>query len=393
MKVLLVAYACKPFFGTEYAVGWNLFRYLSKLADVHLITEAGPKEQIILECKKLEIDTNKISFIDIEESGRKACDAQGTWSFYYKYRNWQLQALAVAQKLHGETPFDVVHQLNMIGYREPGFMNVLGIPFIIGPVGGFGGVKLSYLSNLSKKSASIQLIKNFLNFLNMFFPRIRKTFKSADRVFSAVPEAKQGLSKSFKVSSTILPETGCGKFQGGSDFRKNFIWIGKNVDRKMFSIAALSFLNSKWCAQEKLIVLGEFTKKERDEWLHSNIQFLGNLPHSEVYKYLSKSRALIFPSVHEGNPHVIYEAISCATPVICHDCYGMGFTVSNDLGMKVPLNNYAESLEGFTRAINSFHDQSKNEYETANFRRFALENSWKQRAVQIFQTYKLIVKK
>ena len=390
MKVLLVSYACKPFFGSEYAVGWNLFQHLSKLVDVHLITEAGPKQQIILECKRLNIDVNKISFIDIGESWRDACDQQGTWSFYYKYRNWQLQALNVAKELHNETPFDVVHHLNMIGYREPGFMNKLGIPFLIGPVGGFGGVKIQYFKYLTNKGAFIQIVKLILNFLNMFLPRVRKTIMSADKVLSAVPEAQHGLSKWFKVSSEILPETGCGRFQGGSIERKNFIWVGKNVDRKMFSLAALSFINSKWSAQEKLIVLGKFKQHERDKWQHKNIQFLGNIPQSEVYEHLSQSRALLFPSLHEGNPHVVYEAISCATPVICHDCYGMGYNVTDDLGIKIPVRNYASSLEGFTSALNKIDDRATYMFERDNFHKITLANSWQSKAVQIVEVYKSI---
>jgi len=380
LRILLIAYACKPNFGTEYGVGWHFFKELSQLIDVHLITEAGPANDIRVECERLGIDSNNISFIDIGSKARRKCDSQGSWSFYIDYRSWQLRALEVAKQLVRTQHFDLVHHLNMIGFREPGFMHQLGLPFVLGPLGGFGGVPTGFLTNLPLRNALIELMKRFLNHANMRFLRVRRAILSAKVVIAAVPEAQVALKMHFGIDSHILPETGCSTYRGGSEIRKNILWVGKEVHRKMFGIAAQSFLQSRWSASEQLLVIGDFSPQTRDKWRSKKIVFLGKIPHAEVFEQLGSARALLFPSVHEGNPHVVYEAISCGTPVICHDSYGMGNTVSGAIGLKVQVHNYERSVMDFTTALDELSKINLESEKKAEFHKYSEDNSWGARA-------------
>ena len=387
LKVILVAYACKPNFGTEYGVGWHFFKELSQLVDVHLITEAGPANEIIVECSRLGIDSNKISFVDIGDKARIKCDDQGSWSFYLEYRTWQLRALEVAKQLVQKQHFDLVHHLNMIGFREPGFMHKLGLPFVLGPLGGFGGVPSGFLAQLPARNAAIELIKRFLNYANMRFPRVRRSIRSAKVVIAAVPEAQVALKLHFGVDSLVLPETGCSLYRGGSHNRKNILWVGKEVHRKMFSIAAKSFLQSRWSTSEKLLVIGDFSHQTQNRWGSDKIVFIGKIQQSAVFEHLGSARALLFPSVHEGNPHVVYEAISCGTPVICHDSYGMGNSISGSLGIKVKVLNYEKSVMDFTTALNELPESYISSDDTSDFHCYAEANSWTERARMLYSIY------
>lgn len=52
----------------------------------------------------------------------------------------------------------------------------------------------------------------------------------------------------------------------------------------------------------------------------SNIKFMGFKPQNELFHYLKKARALIFPSeLYEGFPMSLVEAFAFGTPVICSD--------------------------------------------------------------------------
>ena len=42
-KILVSAYACEPYKGSEQAVGWNIVLELAKTDDVHVITRANNK--------------------------------------------------------------------------------------------------------------------------------------------------------------------------------------------------------------------------------------------------------------------------------------------------------------------------------------------------------------
>ena len=67
------------------------------------------------------------------------CWNQGDWRFYKYYKKWQWKTYLIAKEICAEVNIDVLHQLNMIGFREPGYLWKLskenGVPFVWGPIG------------------------------------------------------------------------------------------------------------------------------------------------------------------------------------------------------------------------------------------------------------------
>lgn len=390
-KILLSAFGCRPNAGSEWGVGWNFFIRLYKLHDVHLITEAEYQEEIISECESLKISLKNIHFVDIGEKGRKKLHNQGDWTFYFYYHQWQKKALQYSRKLHSRHTFDLVHHLNMIGFREPGLLYKLGIPFVLGPLGGFGGVPSDYFPNKYGRQHIKNIVKNSLNFLSLYLPYVRRAIKNADEVIAAYPEAASKIKHAFDIDPKIIPETGSVDLIDSFRERKNVIWIGKNLFRKQFSLAAEAFLRSKLSKSEKLIVIGDFGKNDIQKWSsHPNILFLGQLSYKEVLLNLASARVLLFSSVHEGNPFVVYEAISTCTPVICHDSYGMGLAVDKTIGVKIPVLSFQSSVEKFSTAIDKVCSM---EFCSDDFRRIQEINSWDERVSKIDYIYNEVLDK
>lgn len=90
----------------------------------------------------------------------------------------------------------------------------------------------------------------------------------------------------------------------------------------------------------------------------SNINWLGRLQNEDVFRWLNKVKALIFPSIcYEGFPITILEALSMGCPVICsnigsqqsiikNEVTGLHFEVSNreDLLAKIEVLEHNEDL-------------------------------------------------
>ena len=114
-----------------------------------------------------------------------------------------------------------------------------------------------------------------------------------------------------------------------------------------------------------------------------NVIFTGRINRDKLLGYLSNSVALLFTSIHEGNPHAIFEAVSCFTPVICHDIYGMR-RLTQKVSLKIPLFDYAQSCTAFAEALNRLQTS---QFDKQHFIQFLEANSWDVLADRICQCY------
>ena len=77
------------------------------------------------------------------------CWNQGDWRFYSHYKKWQKRTLKIASDIIKQHPIDIIHQLNMIGFREPGYLWQINKPFVWGPVDAKENFPIAYLTGAS----------------------------------------------------------------------------------------------------------------------------------------------------------------------------------------------------------------------------------------------------
>ena len=156
MKVLINAYACCPNMGSEPGMAWNWCLNLAKECELYIITEGEFKEQLENAVKKVpQGHRMHFYFNPVTPKIRKMCWNQGDWRFYKYYREWQLKTEKIAKSICEKEKIDIIHQLNMIGFREPGYLwrvsQGMRIPFIWGPVDAKEKFPVSYLEGAKLK--------------------------------------------------------------------------------------------------------------------------------------------------------------------------------------------------------------------------------------------------
>lgn len=83
-------------------------------------------------------------------------------------------------------------------------------------------------------------------------------------------------------------------------------------------------------------LLNNLMSQAKDLGMEGNVLFLGEKPHSDIPVYLNAVELLILPSLCEGCPNVVLEALACGTPVIASNVGGVPEIItSEDLGMLV----------------------------------------------------------
>lgn len=200
MKILINAYACSPGMGSEPGMAWNWVSNLAKFCELYIITEGEFRDKIEEVVPTLEQGKNMHFYYNpVSEEIRKMCWNQGDWRFYKYYKEWQWKTYLLAKDICKVEKMDVLHQLNMIGFREPGYLWKLsqenGVPFVWGPVDAKDKFPVAYLDGAGLKTKLFMRLKNFLTGIQLRCSgRVRKAAHQASVIFSASSNSQ----RSFK---------------------------------------------------------------------------------------------------------------------------------------------------------------------------------------------------
>jgi glycosyltransferase involved in cell wall biosynthesis len=87
-----------------------------------------------------------------------------------------------------------------------------------------------------------------------------------------------------------------------------------------------------------------------DLGLERHVRLCGNVPSAEVARRLRASDALLLPSLNEGLPTVLLEAMACGVPVVATDCGGVSEAFTDGVeGFLVPPRDAKALAEALAR--------------------------------------------
>jgi glycosyltransferase involved in cell wall biosynthesis len=404
LSILISAYACSPNMGSEPGMAWNWCVNLAKYCELYIITEGEFRDNIENVIPTLPQGKNMHFYYNpVSDRIRKMCWNQGDWRFYYYYKKWQRSAYTIVKDILNSYHIDVIHQLNMIGFREPGYLwKIDKIPFIWGPVDAKDKYPIAYLKGLKFRQKVFVRLKNSITVMQLkHSKRVKISADKAMAVLAASSDAQCCFKKYMNIDTILINETGCNQIdfiEGKANHHCfDLLWVGKMDIRKQLSLAinTIKELNND---QIRLHIIGggeQKQYKELSEKLDVKDQCVwhGSLPHDEVMKIMTKSDLLFFTSVAEGTPHVVLEAISNGLPVVCFDTCGQGDVVNDKVGVKIPLTDPIQSATDFAKAINRLYE-NREELKIMSENCFARANelSWDNKIRSVIDIYNKVCK-
>lgn len=410
LRVLVNAYACSPGMGSEPGMGWNWCSHIAKYCELHILTEGEFRDQIESVLPTLPQGQNMhFYYLPVTERVRKMCWNQGDWRFYYYYRQWQKRALKKAREICQHYHIDIIHQLNMIGFREPGFLWQLSrqqnIPFVWGPIGGLINIPINYLWHSSKKQALKTIIKKWISALQIRYSyNVRQAVKRSDILIGSTNEEANTIRTIYKKDALQMNETGTfvqqekieHHFCNGDSF--NIIWVGRFILTKQLELALKTLAQLKENPQIKLHIVGTGQTKSTYKAMAASLGlaasciWYGQTENKEVQQLMQNSDLFFFTSVAEATSTVILEAISNGLPILCFDAFGFSSIVDEQIGQKVPFTSPQQSVQDFAEKIRYlYHHRDLLTIMSANCKRRAEELSWDNKAKQMVRLYKRVV--
>ncbi len=400
--------------GSEQGMGWHWITNLAHYCELFVITEGEYRFQIEEWlskkenediAKRLHFYWNPIGGDDQKrcEKIRKTCWNQGNWRFYLYYKKWQKSTADIAERICGEHKIDILHQLNMIGFREPGYLwkvsQKTGIPFIWGPIDAKEAFPMAYTKDASFKVKLYFALKNVVTKYQLRFgKRVHSAANQASFVIGASGNSVVSIKKYFNKEAPLINETGCQlnkTFDNSKPAKDTFdiLWVGKTDFRKLLRLALTSFAKVKKDNLRFHIVgsgnLLPFKKIAEELGIADKCKWHGVVSHSEVQDLMRFCDVLLFTSVAEGTPHVVMEAIGNGLPVICFDTCGQADCVNEKVGIKLPLSNLQQSANDFSEAIEKLYtDADLLSYFSNNCHERQKELCWDNKTKQMLDLYK-----
>ncbi len=375
-NILVLAYAISPTRGSEYSVAWNYVKYMSQNNKLTVLfgiagDHMGDFEEM-QECIK-ESPFDNVTFIPVYPN-RLANNLNWlnrhnlfVYTFYLAYRVWHKQVYKVAKELITKEEFDLIHYLNPIGYREPGYLWKLGLPYMWGPISGAKTIPWTLFKNLSLMATLKYGFHNVANSIQLRAKhRIKKAISKTDLLLAATTENQVIFNKVYKkrcgylpenciIGQTVLDESKFANvrdcinmiFVGRLDFGKNLLMFFhalkqvERLDRIHFDIVGDGPLRE------------QLEKLTNEIGLSGSVVFHGKLPREEAVAKFNGAHLHIITSIREGNPTTIWEAMSYGVPTLTLDHCGMRDIVKETTGFKVPLSSdYQEMVNKITEIIN-----------------------------------------
>ena len=293
--------------------------------------------------------------------------------FYYPA--WQLLALRAARPLHADRRFDVVHAITTSGIRFPCFLGRLGIPFIIGPLGGGELMPRQVRRKLPPYHRMLEHLRELTTLLLPLDPFMRDTFTRAQIIFVRTPETGSaiGLRHGAKIrqcfgigiepeSIVAAPRTA----NRGSAGTFGVLFVARLIYWKGGELVLACFEQLlRRVPEARLTIIGRgpelapLQRRAAERALTDRIVWRDDWISVDVLQaQYATNQVLLFPSLHEAGGTVVLEAIANAMPVVCLNVGGPGQIVGQKLGaaiategvtVTVIVDRLAAALEGLAR--------------------------------------------
>lgn len=177
--------------------------------------------------------------------------------------------------------------------------------------------------------------------------------------------------------------------------KKKLLWVGRYAKGKglEYLIDAFSILKNRH-PDVTLTLIGNGPEKDHiiqrinDLNLQNSITMKDFVPNSEIVNMYQNSSVFVLPSLEEGVPRTILEAMSCGIPVVCSQLPQL-IDIVDGGGLLAPVKDSKALADTISKVL---LDSSLAEEFRKNGRRNIVENySWKDTVKKTISLYKTLV--
>lgn len=402
-RVLVIAYAYSPTMGSEYRHAWELSHALAEHHDVTVLL--GDSDGTMGSFQSLDAYLAK-GVSDPVNAVKVVCSRTETrlaqlmlrppfsLLFAALLRVWHRRALALAQQLHAVEPFDVVHQLGPIGFRNPGYGWKLGAPSYWGPI---GGAQFINLKMVSRKFSFYFLEVNLRNvdvWLRRFSPYIRNAARHFDQLSFATPENRAYFHKYFGRDGIVISDQGLNESEHLADTAKHadgrliVAWGGTLNARKNVDLL-IAIANAVPDGIE-FQIMGDGPLRadlEQAAKVNPRLRPMGLLPRAAVQDVLRNADVIMLTSLSEANTAILFEGMENGCVPVAPRINGFAACLDDSFAITYPYDIWDDTVSAAAAGLAQLRDGDALDQKRAALRSAIESLTWQALARKHLQHY------
>lgn len=374
-RVLAVAFACNPYRGSEFGVGWGWLGLIARDHRVWCIVSEEHQEDIEEYCQSHpDSHYSKVQYVYIKHHFSKSLDRIFPPYYLWQFqRQWQRQAYLKACELHSTHIFELCHLITYVGFRIPGEFYKLDCPFIWGPIGGLENTSWKLLPLMGVKGAIYYGLRNIINSLQKRYLSLpKKAFIKASEngaIIAATSSIQKEIKSYYNAESSVICEIGPPEIemiidprQRQPDERLRICWSGLHHPGKALPLllkALQELPSSNW----SLDVLGDgpchgqWRELASSLGIIQHISWHGFVARADAFKVMGNCHLFVITSLKDLTSSVLLEALSLGMPVIALNHCGFPDVITGSCGITLEIGSESEITDQLRSSIIKCYDE------------------------------------
>ena len=414
-RILIIAEAANPEWTSVPLVGWFIYRALSRVANVHLVThvrnKAAIERQGLVEGRDFTAIDNESVAAPVYKlaSLLRGGDGKG-WTTLtaitaFSYYSFESILWSKFKDRFKAGEFDLVHRVTPLSPTSQSTITKklwkLKIPFLVGPLNG----GLPWPKGFSHRQVAEREWLAYVRGLYKLMPAYGSMRKYSAAFIVGSRFTLSDLPTAAQSRAFYIPENGISQDEvtplshRAPSIPLRAAFVGRLVQYKGADIlldAAAEFLEAGLL---RLDIIGDGPERFALEAIVAKlenvdaVQFHGAVPHADVLAKLRQLDIMFLPSVREFGGGVVIEAMALGAVPVVADYGGPAELVDDETGIKVAFHDKDSLSRNLKLAIENLinNPQKLASYREAALRKVIEQYTWEAKAGQILDVYNSVL--
>lgn len=329
-------------------MGWQWFLCLARQHDVVLLTHAYFRPHIEPALRQAGLEALEVHYHELALPFLHPDTAINSRAYYTA---WQWHVRGRVRRLLRERHFDLIHHITWATLRFPCLLGGLGVPLVMGPLGGGEVAPLRLFSGLPLKVRVYELLRSASLLLVRVDPLATWGPRRSALVLCKTDDSLRAMPASVRSRTVIASEIGSppvkpsvGPRPGVAEEPRRFrlLFAGRLLGLKGVTLAlgAVGRLVQRGLDVEFDIVgdgpmRAHLERQVQTLGLHKHVKLLGGVTRDQMLDLYGGADLFVFPSLHDSGGTVVLESLSRGLPVVCLDLGGPKYHLDDRCGAVV----------------------------------------------------------